>query len=62
MIQIRTIVFLNTWVEKFGDDFLVPGMSELVQKLDEITKPDFSLSRSLEKNSSKDKKFHRKVK
>jgi hypothetical protein len=61
LIQIRTIVFLNNWVEKFSDDFLVPGMQELVLKLDEITKGDYSLSKSLEKTASKDRKFHRKV-
>jgi hypothetical protein len=26
----RIIVFLNTWIEKFPDDFSEPGMSELI--------------------------------
>mmetsp|Transcript_15855 Transcript_15855/g.22078 ORF Transcript_15855/g.22078 Transcript_15855/m.22078 type:complete len:744 (-) Transcript_15855:72-2303(-) len=51
LVQIRIIVFLNTWIEKYWEDFLEPGMAELVQSFDSLTvhdKEPFSIEKKLQ--------------
>lgn len=59
LMGIRIIVFLNTWIEKYPDDFSEEGMSELILAFDTLAasadamKEPFSIAQSLEKGRVK---------
>jgi hypothetical protein len=56
----RTIVFLNTWIEKYHEDFLEPEMSTLVASFDSTIafiakdeKDPFNIEKGIQKAASK---------